>query len=166
MIKILIYINLLVLQKKKFSLKSTKNNLLYPIENYYQANIDKKIHIINLAKYEFDPSNLKDFKGNDDIGLAIWNYNIKTKQFDNLKVNLNGKEEYFKGNKIITKKESIFEKPNNQTIHTLLFSLSKEDNVVDINVKKFLQKKRKRNELYNGNFSELNDNITKRGKKK
>ncbi len=149
--------------KKKLSLKLTKKNLLYPIENYYQANINKKISIINLAKYEFNPSMIKMFTGINNIGIAFWNYSYN-KEFKNLLVNLNNKTDYFEGKKIIENEPNIFSNPNNKEIHTLLFSLKEEENNIDSKKKKFLQRKRQNNELYNGNFSELGDNNSKRKK--
>lgn len=142
---------------KKLSLKTTKNNLLYPIENYYQSNKDKIIHITNLAKYEFNPLMLEMSTGIKNIGLAFWNYkNIpKDKKFDNLLIKLNGNIEYFQENKIIENKPSIFSKSNPKGIHSLLFLLSEEENKIDDKKKNFLQRKRKNNELYYGNFSEL-----------
>ena len=128
--------------KKKLSLKLTKKNLLYPIENYYQANINKKIRIINLAKYEFNPSMIKMFTGINNIGIAFWNYS-NNKEFKNLLINLNNKTEYFEGKTIIENEPNIFSIPNNQRIHTLLFSLKEEENNIDIKKKEFLQKKDK-----------------------
>ena len=149
--------------KKKLSLKLTNKNLLYPIENYYQANINKKISIINLAKYEFNPSMIKMFTGINNIGIAFWNYS-NNKEFKNLLINLNNKTEYFVGNTISENESNIFSNPNNQRIHTLLFSLKEEENNIDSKKKQFLQKKRQNKQLYNGNFSELNDNKQKKKK--
>ena len=140
--------------KKKYSLKFTKNNLFYQIENYYQANIDKKIRITNLAKYEFNPSMLEMSTGINNIGLAFWDYKTN-KEFNNLLININKTEEYFKGNTIINKRPSIFNNPGKKRIHVLLFSLREEDENIDKIMKEFLKKKRNRKELYNGDFSEL-----------
>jgi len=95
--------------------------------------------------------------GIKNIGLAFWNYkNIpKDKKFDNLLIKLNGNIEYFQENKIIENKPSIFSKSNPKGIHSLLFLLSEEENKIDDKKKNFLQRKRKNNELYYGNFSEL-----------
>ena len=149
--------------KKKYSLKST-NNLFYPIENYYQADTEKKIHFTSLAKYEFNPSMINMFTGINNIGLAFWNYK-SNKQFDNLKINLNEKTEYFMDKKIVEKKPIIFEHPTTKTgIHSLIFLLSEENDIIDKETKKFLQKKRKDKDLYFGNFSELYDSKPKRQK--
>ena len=104
--------------------------------------------------------------GINNIGLAFWNYNSgNQKQFENLIINLNHKTEYFKGNKIITKKVNIFENPKNKAIHSLLFLLRKDKNIrIKKNVKKFLQRKRKKNELYDGDFSEIKDKTSKNKK--
>ena len=144
-------------------MKLTKKNLLYPIENYYQANTNKKISLINLAKYEFNPSMIKMFTGINNIGIAFWNYS-DNKEFKNLLINLNNKTEYFEGKKIIENEPNIFREPNGKGIHTLLFSLKEEENNIDTKKKKFLQRKRQNKELYNGNFSELRDNILKKKK--
>ena len=149
--------------KKKLSLKLTNKNLLYPIENYYQANTNKKISLINLAKYEFNPSMIKMFTGINNIGIAFWNYS-DNKEFKNLLINLNNKTEYFEGKKIIENEPNIFSNPYNQKIHTLLFSLKEEENNINATKKEFLQKKRENKDLYNGNFSELGDNNSKRKK--
>ena len=147
--------------KKKLSLKYIRNDLFYPIENYYQAEIENKIHIINLAKFKFEPSMLEMSTNIKDIGLAFWNYN--NKHFDNLMINLNEKKEYFKGNKIIENKSEIFENPNNKKLHALLFSLeTEENNKIDEKKKIFLQRKRKNKELYSGNFSELVENASEK----
>ena len=79
----------------------------------------------------------------------------KDKKFDNLLIKLNGNIEYFQENKIIENKPSIFSKSNPKGIHSLLFLLSEEENKIDDKKKNFLQRKRKKNELYYGNFSEL-----------
>ena len=144
-------------------MKLTKKNLLYPIENYYQANTNKKISLINLAKYEFNPSMIKMFTGINNIGIAFWNYS-DNKEFKNLIINLNNKSEYFEGKKIIENAPNIFSNLNNKAIHTLLFSLKEEENNIDATKKEFLQKKRENKDLYNGNFSELGDNNSKRKK--
>ena len=149
--------------KKKLSLKLTKKNLLYPIENYYQANTNKKISIINLAKYEFNPCMIKMFTGINNIGIAFWNYS-DNKEFKNLIINLNNKSECFEGKKIIENAPNIFSDLDNKAIHTLLFSLKEEENNIDATKKEFLQKKRENKDLYNGNFSELGDNNSKRKK--
>ena len=140
---------------KKISLRATKNNFLYPIENYYQADFDSKIHIINLAKYEFNSSMLSMFTGINNIGIALWNYKSKEKKFEDLLINLNKKTEYFKDNTITKKKPSIFKNPDNKGINALLFQLIEEEKKIDTITKNFLQKKRKKMELYNGDFSEL-----------
>ena len=132
---------------KKYSLKATKRNLLYPIENYYQADTDKKIHIINLAKYEFNSSMLEISTGIYNIGLAFWDYNGNSK-FNNLKINLNEKTTYFQENKIIENKPNIFNNPDNGAIHSLIFLLSEDEQKISKDKKCFLQKKRKNNELY------------------
>ena len=142
-------------------MKLTKKNLLYPIENYYQANTNKKISIINLAKYEFNPCMIKMFTGINNIGIAFWNYS-NNKEFKNLLINLNNKTEYFVGNTISENEPNIFSNPNNQRIHTLLFSLKEEENNIDSKKKQFLQKKRQNKQLYNGNFSELDNNPKKK----
>ena len=153
--------NFIGASEKKLSLKYTRNDLFYPIENYYQAEIENKIHIINLAKFKFERSMLKMSTNIKDIGLAFWNYN--NKQFDNLMINLNEKNEYFKGNKIIENKSEIFENPNNKKLHALLFSLeTEENNKIDEKKKIFLQRKRKNKELYSGNFSELVENASEK----
>ena len=153
--------NFIGASEKKLSLKYTRNDLFYPIENYYQAEIENKIHIINLAKFKFEHSMLKMSTNIKDIGLAFWNYN--NKQFDNLMINLNEKKEYFKGNKIIENKSEIFENPNNKKLHALLFSLeTEENNKIDEKKKNFLQRKRKNKELYSGNFSELVENASEK----
>ena len=112
---------------KKISLRATKNNFLYPIENYYQADFDSKIHIINLAKYEFNSSMLSMFTGINNIGIALWNYKSKEKKFEDLLINLNKKTEYFKDNTITKKKPSIFKNPDNKGINALLFQLIEEE---------------------------------------
>ena len=148
--------------KKKFSIKSTKKNLFYPIENYYQAKIEKKISITYLAKYEFNPSMLGMSTGINNIGLAFWDYkknNNNNKQFENLEINLNGKTEYFKGDKIIKRKQSEFKKPDKRGIHSMIFSLNEEENNYDEDKKKLLQKKRNGGILYFGNFSEIKNSI-------
>ena len=153
--------NFIGASEKKLSLKYTRNDLFYPIENYYQAEIENKIHIINLAKFKFEHSMLKMSTNIKDIGLAFWNYN--NKHFDNLMINLNEKKEYFKGNKIIENKSEIFENPNNKKLHALLFSLeTEENNKIDEKKKIFLQRKRKNKELYSGNFSELVENASEK----
>ena len=153
--------NFIGASEKKLSLKYTRNDLFYPIENYYQAEIENKIHIINLAKFKFERSMLKMSTNIKDIGLAFWNYN--NKHFDNLMINLNEKKEYFKGNKIIENKSEIFENPNNKKLHALLFSLeTEENNKIDEKKKIFLQRKRKNKELYSGNFSELVENASEK----
>ena len=153
--------NFIGASEKKLSLKYTRNDLFYPIENYYQAEIENKIHIINLAKFKFERSMLEMSTNIKDIGLAFWNYN--NKQFDNLMINLNEKKEYFKGNKIIENKSEIFENPNNKKLHALLFSLeTEENNKIDEKKKIFLQKKKKNKELYSGNFSELVENASEK----
>ena len=122
--------NFINIEKKKISLRLTKSDLLYPIENYYQAQIKSKIRIINLAKYEFDPSMLKMSTGINNIGIAFWNYNSGNhKKFENLIINLNNKTKYFIGNKIITKKPNIFVNPETKAIHYLLFLLRKYKNI-------------------------------------
>ena len=152
--------------QKKYSLRATKRNFLYPIENYYQADSDKKIRIINLAKYEFNSSMLEMFTGINNIGLAFWDYDTNFK-FNNLKINLNEQTEYFQGNKIVKNKPEIFDNPNNKEgIHSLVFLLSEEEEKIDKNLKKFLQKKRKENELYSGDFLELKNNPKKNQKRK
>ena len=152
--------------QKKYSLRATKRNFLYPIENYYQADSDKKIRIINLAKYEFNSSMLEIFTGINNIGLAFWDYDTNFK-FNNLKINLNEQTEYFQGNKIVKNKPEIFDNPNNKEgIHSLVFLLSEEEEKIDKNLKKFLQKKRKENELYSGDFLELKNNPKKNQKRK
>ena len=88
--------NFIKSSKKKISFKLIKNNLFYPIENYYQASIEKKIYIKYLAKFEFDPSMIEISTGINNIGLAFWDYD-GDKQIDNLEINLNGEREYFKG---------------------------------------------------------------------
>ena len=134
--------NFIGASEKKLSLKYTRNDLFYPIENYYQAEIENKIHIINLAKFKFEHSMLKMSTNIKDIGLAFWNYN--NKQFDNLMINLNEKKEYFKGNKIIENKSEIFENPNNKKLHALLFSLeTEENNKIEEKKKIFFTKKKK-----------------------
>ena len=153
--------NFIGASEKKLSLKYTRNDLFYPIENYYQAEIENKIHIINLAKFKFERSMLEMSTNIKDIGLAFWNYN--NKHFDNLMINLNEKKEYFKGNKIIENKSEIFENPNNKKLHALLFSLeTEENNKIDEKKKIFLQRKRKNKELYSGNFSELVENASEK----
>ena len=153
--------NFIGASEKKLSLKYIRNDLFYPIENYYQAEIENKIHIINLAKFKFERSMLKMSTNIKDIGLAFWNYN--NKHFDNLMINLNEKKEYFKGNKIIENKSEIFENPNNKKLHALLFSLeTEENNKIDEKKKIFLQRKRKNKELYSGNFSELVENASEK----
>ena len=148
--------------KKKYSLRATKRNFLYPIENYYQADSDKKIRIINLAKYEFNSSMLEIFTGINNIGLAFWDYDANFK-FNNLKINLNEQTEYFQENKIVKNKPEIFDNPNNKEgIHSLVFLLSEEEEKIDKNLKKFLKKKRKENELYSGDFLELKKNPKKK----
>ena len=142
--------------KKKCSLKSTKSNLLHPIENYYQANINTKINIINLAKYEFDSQMLNMFTGIDNIGIAFWNYtDRKEKKFNDLLINFKGKTEYFKKNKIIQKEQSIFTNPINKGVHTLLFLLSKEENKIKKKTQDFLKKKKKANQLYDGPLDKI-----------
>ena len=138
---------------KKISLKGTKNDLLYPIENYYQADNNKKIHLINLAKYEFNINMLKMTSGIKNIGLAFWNN--YGRQFDNLLIKMNGKSKYFKRNKIIEKPLDIFRKPTNSGMHSLLFLYDTLEVNVEKSVKKFLMQKRKRNELYFGKFNEI-----------
>ena len=153
--------NFIGASEKKLSLKYTRNDLFYPIENYYQAEIENKIHIINLAKFKFEHSMLKMSTNIKDIGLAFWNYN--NKQFDNLMINLNEKKEYFKGNKIIEDESKISEIHNNKKLHALLFSLeTEENNKIDEKKKIFLQRKRKNKELYSGNFSELVENASEK----
>ena len=153
--------NFIGASEKKLSLKYTRNDLFYPIENYYQAEIENKIHIINLAKFKFEHSMLKMSTNIKDIGLAFWNYN--NKQFDNLMINLNEKNEYFKGNKIIEDESKISEIHNNKKLHALLFSLeTEENNKIDEKKKIFLQRKRKNKELYSGNFSELVENASEK----
>ena len=148
--------------KKKYTLRTTKNNLLYPIENYYQADIDKRIHIINLAKYEFNSSMLEMSTGIKNIGIALWNYKSQeAKKFDDLLINLNEKTEYFKGDTIAQKKSRVFKNPDNKGINALLFLLSEEEENIDKKIKNFLQKKTKKNELYNGDFSELKKSLKK-----
>ena len=66
--------------------------------------------------------------------------------------------------KIIENAPNIFSNLNNKAIHTLLFSLKEEENNIDATKKEFLQKKRENKDLYNGNFSELGDNNSKRKK--
>ena len=146
--------NFIKSSKKKISFKLIKNNLFYPIENYYQASIEKKIYIKYLAKFEFDPSMIEISTGINNIGLAFWDYD-GDKQIDNLEINLNGEREYFKGNKIIKKSESIFENLDNQGIHSMLFSINEEEYKFDEDKKQLLKKKRKMKKLYFGNFSEL-----------
>ena len=137
--------------EKKYTLRATKNDLLYPIENYYQAGIDKKIHIINLARYEFDSAMLEMSIGIKNIGIALWNYKSKNK-FDELLINLNKKTEYFKGNTILKKKPRLFNNPDNKGINALLFLLSEDEKNIDNKIKNFLKKKTKNNELYSGDF--------------
>ena len=141
--------------KKKLSMKFTKNNLLYPIENFYQAERNNKIHIVNLAKYEFNPSMLDMSIKIKDIGLAFWNYDDK--KFDNLMINLNKEKASFKGKKIIDNGANIFGNCDVSKIHALLFSIEEEKNIIESKKKTFLQKKRDNKELYFGNFSELEE---------
>ena len=150
---------------KKQTIKFTKSNLLYSIENYYQSKKDKKVNIINLAKYEFNSSMLNMFSGIDNIGLAFWNYDTNKKHFDNLKINLNKKTEYFQGKKIIKEKPTFFNNSDNKDIHSLVFLLSEEKVKINKNIKSFLKQKTEQNELYDGDFSELNIGIPKKKKK-
>lgn len=147
--------------KRKCSLKLTDTNLLNPIANYYQANENKKIHITNLAKYEFNSSMLEMFTGIQNFGIAFWNYK-DNKQFDNLKINLNKNEDYFKGEKIIEKEQSSFNNKNIKKVHALIFSLCKEENKINKKAKKFLEQKRKNKELFFGDISEIKDNTPKK----
>ena len=125
--------------KKKLSLKSTNKQILYPFANYYKTKNEQKIHIINLAKYEYNPLMLKKSTGIKDIGIAFWNYKSNNdKQIDNLMINLDEDKKYFIENKIVKNKPKKFENLKSSSIHALLFSI-KEEKDNDI----FLKKKRK-----------------------
>ena len=63
--------NFIGASEKKLSLKCIRNDLFYPIENYYQAEIENKIHIINLAKFKFERSMLEMSTNIKDIGLSF-----------------------------------------------------------------------------------------------
>lgn len=158
--------------KKKYSCKAAKN-LLSPIENYFQADNDNEVHIINLGKYEFDKSMLNLYIPIENIGLAFWN-DSKTdkKQFDNILINYNKQSKYFIGDKISINKLNIFSDPGNRiVIHALIFLVEKTKKKIDRNKKEFLKRKRKNNELYLGKLADIKgenekieENIKKRKK--
>ena len=142
--------------KKKYSIKFIKKNLFHPIENYYQANNDNKLHIISLANYDYNPSMADMFTGIKNLGLAFLDYDAD-KNFNNLIINLNDRHEYFKGNKICESNPNNIDKLNNKNIHTILFKLNEEENKITEKEKNFLQKKRNNSELFKGNLSDIRD---------
>jgi len=148
--------------KQKYSCKSAQN-LLSPIEKYFQADSDNEIHIINLGKYEFNKSILNSHIPIDNIGVAIWNYKKDNEtRFDNLFISYNKKIEFFKGQYIIEKELEIFNTPKkNNRIHALLFLLQKKKNKIDKKIKEFLNKKRKDKELFFGTLKDIKKKFKK-----
>ena len=147
--------NFLKSSNKKLSLKLTKNNLLYPIQNYYQVDNIRKIYIHNIAKYEFNKEMINIYP-EKNFGLAFWNYkNSKDKKFDNLLINYNGKSLYFKDEKIIVNKCNFFEKEGIKNIHALLFFVEEENIYENKEIIEFLKKKREGSLLYDSDFEDI-----------